>query len=685
MSFLAWTFLFGAAAVIGPILAHLLAKPRFRRVPFTMLQFLRAGRQESHSRRRLRDLLVLLLRCSIIVLIAVLFARPVLKVHATVQPHKSILCLGLDDSPSMAYRDGGSTLFARMIDKAIGRVRQAPADTVFTVCGLASGKTAEGLTRSQALAEIKRLTVVSRSARPGDFVKTLESHSSISSPGDTLSAVVFSDFTPDVLREFGRIRRPAVVDAASCEIIAPASPVANMAIVDARPAGFVNNKLDLDVVVANGGDVQQQRKLIARCEDLRPVIADVTAPAGERRVVRVQIDLGPRPEGVIRSCLPVELALEPRDGLEADDVHRFGVCTPQVAATKVLVVGRAEEAFLFEAAIEALAGTDSGGGLSVRKTRESSLRSDDLVWADVIVFSCLPTDASYPTSLLKGCLARGGRLVFFATELGSPQMADLLMQEGLIPAVPEKWNQAVGWPEQQPAAGGGTVFSEQTAQSLANYRFDRIALKGHWLCRTSNGAQCVWRLVNGAPFVYAQTQNAGVSILVNTSVDDSRGLLAKSGAWVAFCRFLVGEGEQVRRFCLSTEDRPAFDVPPAMRAAGRTFVAVQNCDGGKTRAVLEGTRMVVPSPQGTGWMRTMSGPALHIGVNLPQSETDLRRPDEDAVAAAMRRAFPIAPDRERSLVQAGPPTQDKPLWRAIAWVILVLLLVEPAITNRLKR
>jgi hypothetical protein len=66
VSFLAWTFLFGSVAVVGPIVAHLLSKPRFRRVPFTMLRFLRRGQSQSHSRRRLRDLLILLLRCAII-------------------------------------------------------------------------------------------------------------------------------------------------------------------------------------------------------------------------------------------------------------------------------------------------------------------------------------------------------------------------------------------------------------------------------------------------------------------------------------------------------------------------------------------------------------------------------------------------------------------------------------------
>jgi len=686
VSFLAWTFLFGSAAVVGPILAHLLAKPRFRRVPFTMLQFLRAGRQESHSRRKLRDILVLLLRCAIIVLIAVLFARPVLKVHSPPPAHTPILYLALDDSASMAYHDGGESLFAKAVEKAVGHVRQAPSDAMFGVYGLASGKTAEGLTRSQALAEIRRWAVVPRSARPADFVKVLESQGSAAFRADVISAVVISDFGPDVLREFERIRKPAAVGALSHEIVVPSSPVSNVAIADANPIETADNKLDIDVLVANGGDQQERRKLIAKCDDLRPIPTDVTLSAGERKVVRVGIDLGPRGQGTRRSCLPLELSLDPRDGLEADDVFRLGVCMPQAAATKVLVVSRGDEAFLFETAVEALMEKDAAGGMSLRKTRESDVRSDDLSWADVVVFSCLPTDASYPASLLRSCLARGGRLVFFTTESGNPQIADMLLREGLIPAVPQRWSQGVAWLQPQPVAIEGTVFSEAAIQTLASYRFDKIALKGHWLCRTSSQAQCVWRLANDAAFVYAQPQNTGVSILVNTSIDDSRGLLAKSGAWVAFCRFLVGEGERVRRLCLRAEDRPTLELPASLRVVGRTLVNVENCDGGKARAAIEGVRLVLPAQQGLGWMRTQGGdPTLHVGVNLPQGETDLRRPTEGAVAAAIKGAFVFEPGQERSLAQGSVPMQSKPVWRAFAWAIVALLLLEPAVTNRLKR
>ena len=91
-------------------------------------------------------------------------------------------------------------------------------------------------------------------------------------------------------------------------------------------------------------------------------------------------------------------------------------------------------------------------------------------------------------------------------------------------------------------------------------------------------------------------------------------------------------------------------------------------------------------------MRTLGEPTLYAAINLPAGETDLGRPTERRVADAMSGAFAVNTSEERVLSQAGghaesrvPPVRDKPVWKAFAWATILLLLVEPAITNRLKR
>jgi hypothetical protein len=684
VSFLAWTFLFGAVAVAGPILAHMLAKPRFRRVPFTMLQFLRAGQHESHSRRKLRDLLVLLLRCTIIVLIAVLFAQPVL--HTRVEPpkHRSIHYLGLDDSMSLAYREGGTSLFERLVGRAVDYVRRCSEDASFNLCALASGRTVHDLTRSQAIAELKRLAPVPKSARLADFLSTLKQAVQTTTPGDSLSAVVMSDFTPGILQQFERVREPAAVQEFHHEAISPSAPWNNAAVEDVRALEITDHKLDTDITLANYGDVSLQRELTLKAPELKPVSLKVDLAPHERRVVRMQADTGPTEDRPDQVCLPIEVALAPQDGLAEDDTYRLAVYLPRTTSTNILLVQRGEEGFLFETALGVLAQQGSGKGLSLRKVQEGRLSGTDLAWAHVVVFSSIPTELSCPSGAFKSHLAAGRKLIFFATRTGSRQMIERLLREGALPAVPDKWVQETVYPEPQPLTGTDTG-SDRVVQSLRSYRFDKIALKGYWQCRPTADAQCLWRLSNGAGFLYDASPWGGLSLLVNTSVDDSLGLLAKSRAWVTFCRYLTGETDRVRQFRFSPEDRPVLSLPDSARVAQPTTLALENCDGSRTRVTNEGTRVLLPPPAGLGWMKTLTEPALYAGVNLPAGETDVSTPTEQMVAGAMKRAFVTGAVQGAGPAPANSKLENRPLWPAFAWAALLLLLLEPAITNRLKR
>ncbi len=683
MSFLQWTFLFGAAAVVGPIVAHLLAKPRFRRVPFTMLQFLRAGRHESHSRRKLRDLLILLLRCTIIVLLAVVFARPVLRVPTEPPARRSFHYLALDDSASMEYEVGRGSLFEQMVAAALDCVSDAPDDATFSIYGLASGRSAYGLTKRRAAAEIKRLAIVPRSAHLPGFLSLLRQASR--APGDMLSATVISDFTPSVLRQFEQIREPAAVDEWVYKATIPTAPADNVAIVDARGTGITGNMLSIDVSLASQGDSDVQRELTARAPDIEPVSMEVSLAPRERRVVHVQMDLGPHVHRSGPVCVPVELALTPPDSLAGDDTYRVAVHLPHADATNVLVAARGEEAFLFETAVTALAGGDGAGQSNLRRVPANRLAREDLDGADTVVFSSIPDDSAWPVGLLKSYLAGGGRIIVFATDAGNRQMVQYLLREGILAAGPEQWVEETVYPEAQPVAGARYGLGEQAARSLLNYRFDRVALKGYWQCRVPTDAECVWRLANGQGFIYGRPVKDGASLLVNTSIDDSLGLLAKSRAWVAFCRFLVGEAGQVRQFCFSVEERPALNLPDSERVAPRRLVEVENCDGSRMKAAWEGTRVLMPPPRGIGWMKTLEEPVLHAGVNLPAGETDMSVPTDETVTAAMRRAFVMRTTEDVTSTQARVPTRHKPMWKLFAWVVILLLLIEPAITNRLKR
>ena len=76
MSFLTPAFLFGALAIAFPIVLHFLRRERLPRVPFSDVRLLRGARLEQTRRQRLRELLLLALRVTAVLLLALAFARP---------------------------------------------------------------------------------------------------------------------------------------------------------------------------------------------------------------------------------------------------------------------------------------------------------------------------------------------------------------------------------------------------------------------------------------------------------------------------------------------------------------------------------------------------------------------------------------------------------------------------------
>jgi len=707
VTFLQWTFLLGAVAVAGPIVAHLLGKPRFRRVPFTMLQFLRRGQSQRYSRRQLRDLLILLLRCTIIILIAVLFAQPLLYVRAAPAQHRSVHWLALDDSMSMAYRDGSQTLFDRMTGMSLDYVRRAPEDARFTICGLASGRRSQGLTKTQALAQIRQFKPVPARAGFTDLFSALKQAGRTATRGETLSLLLLSDFTPGVLQALEQVPAPAAVDAVHCEPIGPHETLGNTAVLSARVSATPGAKLSLDVTVCHYGPTERRCTLTGKCPNLRPIsIDEMTLAPGQPRVLRLEMELESVRQGLNGTCWPIELHLTPDDNLAADDTYRLAVGVPSdTARTSIVVVHQEDETFLFETALQALSNAGTLAGLSLKKVPEDRLAGSALAGADTVVFASVPQLPDYQVAALKTVVQQGGRLVFFTNDVLRSDTVKPLWSAGLLPALPERWVAQTVYLEPRPVAGASLDLDSRAARSLVNYGVDKIALKGHWLCEPAPQAECLWRLVGGAPFLYGLPTGPGLSLLVNTSIDGSLGLLAKSPAWVAFCRYLVGRDDPVRQFGFSADERPVLHVPfyPAEGGTPNTTVAVENCDGSRGTAAVRGSRVFLPAPAGLGWMKTIDEPVMYAGINVPAGETDVRPPATGAIAEAVRRAFITDTHEGPALAQAGatgpqthnsafgrpmhasPVLRQEPLWRYFAWAAILLLLLDAALTNRLRR
>ncbi len=132
MSFINPTFLFAVGAALLPILYHLIRKIRARKVKFSSLLFLKATPKALIKRRKLRDLILLVIRACILGFLALSFARPFIpqeKIPLISQIQDKSVVILLDNSYSMQYGNH----FKRAKEEAVKIIDNAGNDDEFAV------------------------------------------------------------------------------------------------------------------------------------------------------------------------------------------------------------------------------------------------------------------------------------------------------------------------------------------------------------------------------------------------------------------------------------------------------------------------------------------------------------------------------------------------------------------------
>lgn len=120
MTFLNPLLLLAGLGVALPILAHLLNRYRVQHTPWAAMQFLNRSVRVRSRQLRLRDLLLLLLRCSAVLLLALALSRPA--THDTdgswlPGERRAGVVIALDASFSMQHSNGQSTRFERALEQ----------------------------------------------------------------------------------------------------------------------------------------------------------------------------------------------------------------------------------------------------------------------------------------------------------------------------------------------------------------------------------------------------------------------------------------------------------------------------------------------------------------------------------------------------------------------------------------
>ena len=149
---------------------------------------------------------------------------------------------------------------------------------------------------------------------------------------------------------------------------------------------------------------------------------------------------------------------------------------------------------------------------------------------------------------------------------------------------------------------------------------------------------------------------------------------------------MLGESHQVDEYCFTCDESILLPVSglASLDAAEKQFW-VETCDGKNHQASVSDSFVRVSDPVGIGWIKTIGKPAIYAGVNLPQGETDMTKPDASELSDVMNRVFKTDSERKVSKAELFHDKKRKPLWKIFAWTIILLLVVEPAVANRLQR
>ena len=133
--------LMGMTAVGVPVLIHLLNRRKYERVVWAAMRFVREALQKNQRRMRIEDLILLLLRCLIILLLALALARPTLRMATRLLAGGKVTAVILvDQSLSMGAVDGTQTRLERAklaADQIIDDLPNGSAAAVFAVSDVA--------------------------------------------------------------------------------------------------------------------------------------------------------------------------------------------------------------------------------------------------------------------------------------------------------------------------------------------------------------------------------------------------------------------------------------------------------------------------------------------------------------------------------------------------------------------
>lgn len=671
MAFLNPIFLLGALAATIPIFVHLVRRTRAQKVVYPSLMFLRRIEQKTVRRRKLRNLLLLALRCLALLLLAFAFSRPYFTAQnpeaATARTSSVIL---IDSSASMRYGDW----FERARRAARNIIGDAPADEQIAVVPFAeSYEVARPLKNNHAEAGevIDRLQPTLGAA---DYLQALQAADALLKEAGKSARKIYliSDFQASGWNR-----------AAAQPKLAPDVKLTPVDIADADATNLAVTDVRADAVVYAQ---KYNGKVTATVSNFSPEIIETTVDfkLNELTVERreVSLDGGESEtlefsgfniqEGSNRATIEVGTDKFPFD-------NRYHFVIRRESQTKVLAIetpsrGRSESLYLQQAL---LAGENNRYELTLKTA--GSVNPLELNDYRAIIINDVESLSDALAAAIKTFVERGGGLIVaagkhtdageFNRALGSlapAELDDVAETRGSYALMSQI---KTDHPVFAPFARTGRLTSTRV------YAYHRASLK--------ETAATLASLDNGSPVLMEGLAGRGKVLLLVTTLDTAWNDLPITPMFLPLVRQMLehlagGEG------ALAYKVGQLFTVPPDSEG---NYPAVENPAGGRlddTPRTSAGELAVTAGEIGFYRLRYRER-AENAGVNLDAREADFAKLNLDDFVATITptpdaaSAPPIAEQLTAEEVES-----KQRLWLPLILLALLLFLAEAIMARRIR-
>lgn len=698
-------FLVATLAAAIPVVLHMISRQQAKQVPFSTLRFLRISVEKTRRRRRVNDVLLMLLRAALLALIAVGLSRPTLtSLRSLLGGANTAAVIILDNSASMRVVDRQRPAFDIAVAAAgqvLDKLNEKDEVALWMTGGPPFPETAK-LSRTQE--KIRQvLNQVKVCSERADLALSIQRARKLLSQSEATNRQVFvlsdmQDLSWQALnaptgRDDGdpSRREPTVVLIDCSRAPKPNAAVTDVAVESSVPVAGLPIRATVELY--NASSAIQQRHVELYVDGVREAgSAMLNLPANGR--VRCDFAFTPKRSGLHRG----EARLVGDDASPLDDRRYFTVEVGQGIPVAIVRQRQHELAYLDDAFYleRALTPTSaSGWAIQVKSLTTADLPTESLGQYRVLYLMNVSALEEDTAERLRAYVASGGNLVWISGDNVQPEAYNRMNQQAkgeLLPAPlvdvraakatdsRDSWN--ITTLDKDHPALAALVEPASLYQSVLVYKYFRLDPEAPDL-------RVLGRLEGGDPVLVQRRVGQGTLTMLTTGAHVGWTNLPLRPIFLPLVLRLTFElsgAQQSRHAVLAgapllvplESPRPtAIEVQPPSGALLR--LPVDQATTGTFRfADTHDTGIYIVRP-----LEANHSEETAFSVNLDPEEANLKKVDRQQLQARFGHTPLLWADDPDDLSSTFRLMREgKSLWDVFLWAVLLALVGETFIANR---